>query len=59
MKRFTEIQNVGLAKYVVTYHDGVKKHNDGSDFMDMKIFKNKTLKDRFVRSLKTAGYTEN
>jgi len=58
MKRFTEMQNIGHAKYVINYHDGVKKHSDGSDFMDVRIFRNKTSKERFVRSLKVAGYKE-
>jgi hypothetical protein len=42
--------NVGTAKYVVNYCTG-KKHQDGSDFYDIAIFKNKRKKDRFLQSL--------
>ena len=58
MKRFTEMRNVGRAKYVISYHDGAKKHKDGSPFYDIQIFKNQASKNRFVQSLKAAGYQE-
>ena len=32
---------IGRVKYSINFHDGIKKHNDGSDFWDIKIFKNK------------------
>ena len=32
---------IGQVKYSISFHDGIKKHNDGSDFWDIKIFKNK------------------
>jgi len=32
---------IGRVKYSISFHDGIKKHNDGSDFWDIKIFKNK------------------
>lgn len=57
-KRFSEMQDIGEAKYVVNFHDGVKAHDDGSDFMDVRIFKSKALKDRFVRGLLARGYRE-
>ena len=41
MKRFYIQNDIGKAKYVVNYHDGNKKHFDGSDFFDIIIFKNK------------------
>jgi hypothetical protein len=50
--------NVGTAKYVVNHHDGIKKHNDGSDFFDVTIFKNKRKMEKFVAGLKINGYTE-
>jgi hypothetical protein len=37
-KRFDTMMNVGKAKYVVNYHDGKKKHSDGSDMKDVRIF---------------------
>lgn len=46
-----EHQNVGKAKYVVSYHDGIKHHNDGSPFYDVAIFKNKKKKDNFIKQL--------
>ena len=41
MKKYNIQYNIGKAKYVVNYHDGVKKHKDGSSFYDITIFKNK------------------
>lgn len=58
MKRFYIMTNVGTAKYVVNHHDGIKKHNDGSDFFDVTIFKNKRKMEKFVAGLKINGYTE-
>jgi len=48
--KIKEMSNVGTAKYVVNYYTG-KKHNDGSDFYEMKIFKNKKKKDLFIKEL--------
>lgn len=42
-----EYHNVGKAKYVVSYYTG-KKHDDGNDFYDVRIFSNKKYKDRFI-----------
>ena len=58
MKKFRIQYNIGRAKYLVSYHDGVKKHNDGSEFFDIAIFKNKKLLNAFVRNLENNGYTE-
>lgn len=57
MKNFYEMQNVGRAKYLVNFHDGEKTHNDGSPFYDVKIFKNKKVKNEFVKNLTLNGYT--
>jgi hypothetical protein len=57
-KRFNEMYNVGRAKYVVSFHDGVKKHNDGSDFFDLRIFKNKKDLEAFKKELLSNGYLE-
>lgn len=56
MKTFTEQENVGRARYVVNFHNGVTTHGDGSPFYDVRIFKNKRAKARFVRALVKAGY---
>jgi len=49
--KIKEHQNVGKAKYVVSYCDGTKHHADGSDFYDIAIFKNKKHKDVFIKLL--------
>ena len=56
MKRFYLQLNVGKSKYVVSYHDGEKKHKDGSDFFDIAIFKNKKKLNVFTAKLKSEGY---
>lgn len=56
MKRFYEMYNVGKSKYVINYHDGVKKHADGSDFYDISIFKSKKKMEEFKKSLIKKGY---
>lgn len=45
--------NVGKAKYVVNYSDGTKRHADGSEFFDIRIFKSKAKMHAFVTSLST------
>lgn len=50
--------NIGHAKYVVNYCDGKHRYDDGSLFYDIRIFKNKRLKDQFIKSLKQLGYKE-
>jgi len=57
VKTFSEMQDVGKAKYVVNYHDGVKVHRDGSPFFDIAIFSNRAKKDQFVRKLESLGFT--
>jgi len=48
---YNETRNVGKAKYVISFHDGIKKHDDGSDFYDVRIFSKKKDRDTFVKSL--------
>jgi len=55
-KRYKEMDNVGTSKYTVSFHDGINKHNDGSDFFDMKIFNNKVEKNKFITDLEKKGY---
>ena len=47
MKKYNIMYGVGKAKYVVNFHDGEKKHKDGSEFYDIQIFKN--MKDLKIR----------
>lgn len=56
MKKYYTMYGVGKAKYVVNFHDGEKKHEDGSEFYDIRIFKNiKDLK-AFTNDLGIQGY---
>jgi len=57
-RRFAVQYGIGKAKYVVNFHDGVKKHGDGSDFFDIAIFKNKKKLNAFIKSLASDGYKE-
>lgn len=45
--------NIGKAKHVVSFSDGTKKHQDGSEFFDVKIFKSKDKMNNFIRDLQT------
>jgi len=58
MKLFYLMSNIGHAKYVVNYHDGIKTHKDGSAFYGIAIFKNKKKLKEFIDNLKLNGYTE-
>ena len=57
-KVFNTTDNVGNARYVVNFHNGVKKHTDGSDFYDLRIFRNKLKRDEFINALIVDGYKE-
>jgi hypothetical protein len=59
MKTLNQSFNVGSAKYIVNFHDGKKKHQDGSKFFDIRIFKNKKHKDAFVKELIKNNYIIN
>lgn len=56
MKRFNTMCNIGKVKYVVNFHDGEKKHSDGSDFFDIATFKNKKKMEIFAKGLLKNGY---
>lgn len=58
MKKYRIMHNVGKCKYVISFHDGIKIHNDGSEFYDIRIFKNKLYLNKFVKELHTEGYIE-
>ena len=56
MKKYYTMYGVGRAKYVVKFHDGEKEHKDGSEFYDIRIFKNMKDFKAFTNDLKTQGY---
>lgn len=57
MKTYYEQNNVGRARYLLSFHDGVKKHRDGSPFFDVKIASNKRQHQKNINELKRQGYT--
>lgn len=56
MKQYNITYNVGKVKYLVNFHDGEKKHKDGSNFYDIACFSNKKKMDKFVSELLNEGY---
>lgn len=50
--------NIGKAKYVVSYYDGISRNPDGSEFWGIKIFKNKKSLNAFIVKLYDEGYIE-
>jgi hypothetical protein len=56
MKKFRMQYGIGSAKYLVSFHDGEKKHKDGSEFWDIEIFKNKKKLYAFMDDLRKNGY---
>lgn len=56
MKRYRLNYNIGKVKYAISYHDGVQKHNDGSDFFGIATFKNKKDFAKFEKELLKDGY---
>jgi hypothetical protein len=55
-KRFKQQDGIGSSKYTISFHDGKKKHKDGSDFFDIKIFKNKQDLEAFKKELLSNKY---
>jgi hypothetical protein len=56
MKIFNIKHNVGKVRYLVSFHNGIKKHKDGSIFFDIAIFKNKKKLNEFISYLLKNGY---
>lgn len=56
MKRYYIQYNVGKVKYFLSYHNGEKKHKDGSDFFDVRTFKNKRALNAAIQVLHQEGY---
>ena len=57
-KTFYRQDNIGKAKYTISFYDGVQTHNDGSPFFRLKIFSNKKKLNKFTKELMSEGYTE-
>lgn len=56
MKTFKVYDGIGKAKHLVSFHDGTKTNLDGSEFFDIKIFKNKVMLNKFIKELHFQGY---
>lgn len=57
-KTYYSQDNIGCAKYTVSFHNGEKLHDDGSPFFDMRIFRRKADRNKFVSDLTQQGYAE-
>lgn len=57
-KSFNVRSNIGKSRYVISFHDGVKTHQDGSPFFDIRIVSNKRTLAREIKALKADGYAE-
>jgi hypothetical protein len=49
-------ENIGKSRYVISFHDGIKTHKDGSPFFDIHIESNKRGAHKFMKALKSEGY---
>ena len=58
MKQYYVQYNVGRCKYVLSFHDGVSTHADGSPFYDVRLFRNKKRLQESIRNLEAEGYKE-
>lgn len=57
-KQFYQQNNIGKAKYVVKFHNGLKTYSDGSLFWDINIFSNKLKLNAFIKELVKDGYKQ-
>ena len=58
MKTFYVTHNVGKVKYLLSYHDGITAHKDGSPFFGVRCFNNKKKLHSYIKILKSEGYSE-
>lgn len=58
MKLFYTQHGIGKAKYVINFHDGIKKHKDGSKFYDIRIFSRIMQLADFKHNLLLNGYKQ-
>lgn len=56
MKIYSVQNNIGKARHIVNFYDGIKTHADGSRFFNMRIFTNKRASDKFVNQLKEEDF---
>jgi hypothetical protein len=57
-KEFYIQHNIGKAKYVVNYHDGVELHPDSSPFYGISTFNNKKDLNDYIKALIKYGYSK-
>lgn len=57
-KVFYTQDNIGTAKYTVSFHDGISTHRDGSKFFGIATFRNKKKYHKYIRELRSSGYGE-
>ena len=57
-KHYRVDKNIGLVKYIVSFHDGITTHPDGSIFYDVRLFKNRTKLSDFEIELFNKGYKQ-
>lgn len=58
IKKFIRQDNIGTARYTVSYHDGIDKHDDGSEFWGIRLFGNKVELKKYIDSLLKQGYVD-
>ena len=56
MKLLYTQNNIGKAKYTISFHDGENFHKDGSQFFGIKIFSNKVKFEKELKQMIKAGY---
>lgn len=56
MKQYEVTYQVGKVKYLLSFHDGESKNNDGSDFWGAKCFNNKKKLQAEIKELESQGY---
>ena len=57
-KAYYTQDSIGKVKYTVSFYDGEKTYQDGSPFYDIKTFKSKAERDKFVKDLVKDGYAK-
>lgn len=55
-KEFRVNAQIGSVKHSISYHDGAKKHKDGSRFFDLETFRSKKELEGFASDLLKNGY---
>lgn len=55
-KMYRDNPPIGKTRHSVSFHDGVKRHADGSPFFDLRTFRTGRDKESFIRDLEIGGY---